>query len=243
MGDVEQPRARPGQHGRAAAVEGGDGDGRRVRPEQAPAGPPSVRRWWASKAAANTASSGSDGASRAPPVTLSVSSAGHPAATQASASASSSSTVSRSSSAEAVTSDGPGQVGGAQVREVALLGARGDRRTVGRRARQAGRGDLQQLRVAVVQDPGLRPGQARGEPAAHRAAAAAQVAHHQRPAGRGGEVRADDLDQLGRSGGGVGGLAQRQPVRRAHRGTGGAQPRVPLEPFRSSPFEYPDHAS
>ncbi len=55
----------------------------------------------------------------------------------------------------------------------------------------------------------LRPGQPRGEPTAHRAAAAPQVVDHERA---GGEPLREALGELARACGRVGGLAQGQPA-------------------------------
>ena len=69
----------------------------------------------------------------------------------------------------------------------------------------AGDGELQQVRVAVVDHPVLRPGQPRREPAAHRAAAAAEVVDHE---AAGGKVAREPLGELGRARRRVGRLAQ-----------------------------------
>ena len=71
-------------------------------------------------------------------------------------------------------------------------------------------GDFQQVRVAVVHDPELRPGQERGEPSAHRSATAGEVVDHQAAGGR--QLPPDLLDQVARAGGGVGSLAQVEPL-------------------------------
>ena len=90
-----------------------------------------------------------------------------------------------------------------------------------RPARRGGHGKLEQLGIAVVHHPVLGPGQPRREPAAHRAAAAAEVVDHE-AAGR-GEVLREALGELGRARRRVGRLAQDQPLRadpdglRAHR--------------------------
>ena len=67
----------------------------------------SARRWWSLNADSKTRSPGSTGSSSTRPVTLSVKSAGAPAATHARTIASISSRVSTSSSADIVTSDAP----------------------------------------------------------------------------------------------------------------------------------------
>ena len=87
-----------------------------------------------------------------------------------------------------------------------------DRRasTVTGRRGGVGDGERQQVRVPVVHDPVLRPGQPRREPAAHRAAAAAEVVDHER-AGR-GEVPREALGELGRARRRVGRLAQDEPL-------------------------------
>ena len=90
----------------------------------------------------------------------------------------SSSSVSRSSSAEAVMRVAPARSPGRSRVMSELLRLDGDRGPVGGRAGEVGGGDLQQVGVAVVQDPVLRPGQQRREPAAHRAGAAAEVVDH-----------------------------------------------------------------
>ena len=77
--------------------------------------------------------------------------------------------------------------------------------------RGVGDGELQQACVPVVDHPVLRPGQPRREPAAHRAAAAAEVVDHE-AAGR-GEVPREALGELGRARRRVGRLAQDEPLR------------------------------
>ena len=72
-------------------------------------------------------------------------------------------------------------------------------------------GKLQQVGVAVVHHPVLGPGQPRREPAAHRAAPAAEVVDHE-AAGR-GEVPREALGELGRARRRVGRLAQGEPLR------------------------------
>ena len=87
----------------------------------------------------------------------------------------------------------------------------GDRGPVGGRAGEVGGGDLQQVGVPVVQDPVLRPGQPWREPAAHRPGAAAEVVDHRRRVA--GRCRRELFDELGRTGRGVGRLAEGEPVR------------------------------
>ena len=70
---------------------------------------------------------------------------------------------------------------------------------------------LQQVRVAVVHDPVLRPGQQRREPAAHRAGAAAEVVDH--PAAGRRERSREVFDEVACTGRGVGGLAEGKPFR------------------------------
>ena len=212
---AEPPRAGPDLGRDAAPGERRRGGGARVRPEQ----PPARRRSGAGgrrRRRRTRRRAGSDGMNPTEPVTDRVSSAGQPAAVQAAARASTSSAVSRSSSADAVTSDVPASC--AASRPVRSPGSvrGGDRRAVGRRPGQAGLRASQQRGVAVVQDPVLRAGQLRREPAAQRAGAAAEVAdrpagarRRSRPRGERGAARA--------SRGGVGGLAQREPVRGADR--------------------------
>ena len=143
----------------------------------------------------------------------------------------SSSAVSRSSSAEAVTRLAPARSPGASRVMSDRLRLDGDGGPVGGRARRVGDGELQQVRVPVVHDPVLRPGQPRREPAAHRAAAAAEVVDHE-AAGR-GEVPREALGELGRARRRVGRLAQDEPLRadpdglRDHRA-------APARPSRSS---------
>ena len=136
----------------------------------------------------------------------------------------SSSAVSRSSSAEATTRlASASSPGGRSVTSECLAS------TVTAAARR-GRGDgaLQQVRVAVVQHPVLRPGQPRREPPAHRAAAAAEVVDHERPGG--GEVPREAPGELGRARRRVGRLAQGEPLRadpdahRAHRAAPASTP-------------------
>ena len=74
-----------------------------------------------------------------------------------------------------------GELRGIEVGEVALLDPGADGGAVGRGRRQAGLRAGQQLGVAVVQHPALRAGQLRREPAAQRAAAAAEITDHERP--------------------------------------------------------------
>ena len=71
----------------------------------------------------------------------------------------------------------------------------GDRGPVGGRARGEGDGELEQTCVPVGHHPVLRPGQPRREPAAHRAAAAAEVVDHE-AAGRGEVVPRETLSEL-----------------------------------------------
>ena len=172
-----RPRRRPGRAGGPASSRGAGGR-RTRRPRGRPADPPGV--------------------SSTRPTTDSVSSTGQPAPAQAATSPASSSPVSRSSSAEAVIEGRAGEVAGAQPGDVGLPRLDGDRGPVGGRARQVGGGDLQQVGVAVVHDPVLRPGQPRREPAAHRAGAAAEVVDH--PAAGRREVSREALDELGARG-------------------------------------------
>lgn len=105
---------------------------------------------------------------------------------------------------------GPGEVGGAQPGEVALPGLGRDAVAVavgqpgGARAREG-----EERGIAVVQDPGLRTGQPAGEPAGQGSGAAAEVTYDQWP----GEGVPERVEECGRPGGGVGALAQRQPLR------------------------------
>ena len=71
-----------------------------------------------------------------------------------------------------------GEIARVQPGDVGVLRLDGDRGPVGGRPGQVGGGDLEQVRVAVVHDPVLRPGQPWREPAAHRAGAAAEVVDH-----------------------------------------------------------------
>ena len=132
-----------------------------------------------------------------------------PASAQTPTSRVSSSSVSRSSSAEAVMRLAPASASGSSRvisdRRVSTV----DAGPVGGRAGQVDRGDLQQIRVAVVQHPVLPSRQERREPPAHRAAAAREVVDHLRAGGR--KVPADALDELVGPGRGVGGLAQVKP--------------------------------
>ena len=143
------------------------------------------------------ASRGSAGVSATRPTTVSASSTGSPA--QAPSIRSSSSRVSRSSSAEAVTRLAPARSLRRQPRDVGSP-----------RLDSPGRRRAPAARVAVVHHPVLRPGQPRREPAAHRAAAAAEVVDHERARG---EVPREALGELGRAGRRVGRLAQVQPLR------------------------------
>ncbi len=78
-------------------------------------------------------------------------------------------------------------------------------------SRDVGGGDLEQVRVPVVEDPALRPGQERREPPAHRPAAAGEVVDH--PAAGRRKVPPELLDEVAGPGRGVGGLAQVEPAR------------------------------
>ncbi len=66
-------------------------------------------------------------------------------------------------------------------------------------------GDLEQVRVEIVQDPMLGPGQQRRQPAGHGASPAAEVVDHL-PARR-RQLSRQMLDQVVRASCGVGGLA------------------------------------
>ena len=175
--------------------------------------PPAVmRRWCASNAAATRESSGSAGASSTRPTTDSVQQhrtsgsgadvdqrrqlvAGHQVEQRRGGD---------EGRAGEIVRPQPGDVGPPRLD--------GDGSAVGGRAGQVGRGDLQQVRVPVVQDPALRPRQERREPAAHRPGAAGEVVDH--PAGRpGGRRRRRCVDELAGAGRGVGSLAQVEPVR------------------------------
>ena len=100
------------------------------------------------------------GASSTRPTTDSVSSTGHPTAAQTSTSPASSSPVIRSSSAEAVIRLAPARSSGRSRGDVRQPRLDDDRGPVGGRAGRVGGGDLQQVGVAVVHDPVLRPRQA-----------------------------------------------------------------------------------
>ena len=65
---------------------------------------------------------------------------------------------------------------------------------VGGRAGQVGDRDLEQVGVAVVHDPVLRPGQPRREPAAHRPGAAAEIVDHAAAGCR--KVRLESVDEV-----------------------------------------------
>ena len=212
-----------------------------------------MRRWWASNAAATRPSSGSAGASSTRPTTDSVSSTGHPTAAQTSTSPASSSPVIRSSSAEAVIRLAPARSSGRSCGDVRQPRLDDDGGAVGGRAGRVGGGDLQQVGVAVVHDPVLRPRQERREPPAHRSAAAGEVVDH-RAAGR-RELPPELLDQVARPGGGVGRLAQVEPfgadpdlldghARRLRQdacedGRGGRPPRERRAPFARGPAQPP----
>ena len=195
VGRLESPRARPDVHLGARGAELIDGGRDGVRTEQAAAALVGVER------RADGASSGSSGVRITRPTTVSASSIGHPA--QATSIRASSSAVSRSSSAEAVTRLAPASSPRRQARDVRPPGL--DRHRARRRP-SVGDGELQQVRVPVVHHPVLRPGQPRRKPAAHRAAAAAEVVDHE-AAGR-GEVPPEALGELGRARRRVGRLAQ-----------------------------------
>ena len=74
-----------------------------------------------------------------------------------------------------------------------------------------GLGERQQVRVAVVEDPVLRPGQERREPPAHRPAAAGEVVDDQGAAGR--QTATEVPDELSGPGCSVRALAQVEPAR------------------------------
>jgi hypothetical protein len=101
-----------------------------------------------------------------------------------------------------------GELRGVQGGEVADLRLGGDAR------RQGAHGPVDEVGVAVVQQPALRAGQPAGEPAAHRAGAAAEVTHDDRCVARPqAQPDAQAVGEVGGTGVGVGRLAQREPVR------------------------------
>ena len=190
----------------AKLIDGGR-DG--VRTEQGPA--VVVRRWWALNAAAKRASRGSAGVRATRPTTVSASSMGqHPIPVQAPSIPASPSAVSMSSSAEATMRLAPAR-SRCETDDVRSPRLDGDRGPVCGRARRIGDGTLQQACVPVVHHPVLRPGQPRREPAAHRAAAAAEVVDHE--GGGRSEVPSKVLGELGRPRRRVGRLAQDKPLR------------------------------
>ncbi len=181
-------RAEPPRAGRRSARAGRAGR----RPRRPPSGasgpssrrPATVRRWWASKAAANAPSRGSGGSSSTCPATDRVSSAGQPAAGAGRGQRVQLGRGEQVQQRRGGDQVGAGQVGGAQPAQVGGPGLDPHRR--GRRRRAARRSPrpatASRRRVVVVQHPALRAGQLRGQPARHRPGAGAQVVH--RPAGR-----------------------------------------------------------
>ena len=149
------------------------------------------------------ASSGSGGRRVTRPTTVSASSIGHPAAVHASSIPPSSSAVRMSSRADATMSLAPSRSRGASR-------VTSDRRVSTVARGRGARGALQQVRVAVVDHPVLRPAQARREPAAHRRRAAARSwIRGSRPPGdaaRGSRRARRSRRRVGR-------LTQREPVR------------------------------
>ena len=70
--------------------------------------------------------------------------------------------------------------------------------SVGGQAGHVDGGQRQQVRVAVVEDPVLRPGQQRREPASHRTAAAGEIVDDQRPSAKPATESPDELVASGR---------------------------------------------
>lgn len=124
-----------------------------------------------------------------------VSRSGHAAPAQTLTSRASSSSLSMSSRAEAVISVAPARSsGGSRVMSDCLVSMLTGASSAVVSGGIGGR-DLQQLRVAVVQDPVLWPGEPRRKPAAHRAATRTEIVDHLAPTCL--ELRAEVLDELG----------------------------------------------
>ena len=102
-----------------------------------------------------------------------------------------------------------GEIVRVQPGDVGLPGLDGDRGPVGGRAGEVRGGDGQQVGVPVVQDPVLRSGQPRREPAAHRPGAAAEVVDHLATGRR--KTSPQLFDEVGRTGRSVSGLAEGEP--------------------------------
>ena len=214
----QPPRAGPDLGRDAAPRERRRGSGSRVRSEQppAPGSETTARRWWASKAAPNTESSGSDGKNPTEPVTDRVSSAGHAGR---GAGVHQGVHLVRGEQVEQGRRGhqrSAGELRGVEAGEVARLGRGGDRRAVRRRVRKG----------RLPREPAARCRGRAGSSAAVRAAAAraSGPASRCRSRGRGSPAGAPvpsrcaaSAAQLGVAGRGVGGLAQREPVGGADR--------------------------
>ena len=96
-----------------------------------------------------------------------------------------------------------------QPGDVGLLRLDADRGPVGGRAGEIRGGELQQVLVAIVRDPALRPRQPWRQPAAHRPSAAAEVVDH--PAAGCREMPPELLDEVLCAGRGVSTFAEREP--------------------------------
>src|SRR6185437_15971407 len=103
-----------------------------------------------------------------------------------------------------------GEVAGAEPCDVGQAGLDGDLGPVRGRTGHIGGGQGQQVRVPVVQDPVLRPGQERCEPPSHGTAAAGEIVDQPGTLGRSDMTEpADELRRPRRS---VHGLAQVEPA-------------------------------
>ena len=157
------------------------------------------RLWWALNAASTTASRGSSGLSTTRPTTLSVISTGQRAPPQTCTKRRSSPAVIMSSSAEAVTRSASARSAGSSLV------------TSPCRVSTSVSGQLdpvEQVGVAVVEDPALGPGQPGSEPPTHRPGPAPEVVDDQPTRGQEGHELVGELGRPSRS---VGRLAQGQP--------------------------------
>ncbi len=173
-------RAARGSAGRRPRRPAGRTPRRRPRRRPGRAGGPAsvVRRWWASNAAATRASSGSAGRQLDATDDRQRQQHGTP---RAGADGDQPAELVPGQQVEQRRGGDQGRAGEIarlQPGDVGLPRLDGDRGAVGGRAGQVGGGDLEQVGVAVVHDPVLRPGQPRREPAAHRPGAAAEVVDH-----------------------------------------------------------------
>ena len=215
------PRARPARRRAATGWAGRSTsapsrskplDGRRdgVRAEQA--APAVVRRWWALNAAATRRRADRPGSSSTRPTTDRVSSTGQPAPAQAATSRSSSVAGQHVEQRRGGDQGRAGEVARVQPGDVVLSRLDGDRGAVGGRAGEVGGGDARAGRRrgrAATQCCGPGSSGASQRPIAPLPQPRSWITA--RPVGR--EVAQEALDEVGGAGRGVGGLAQREPLR------------------------------